>query len=264
MYDLAPGTILQYSYRKRRLKKIGVNGLFFIEVGAGNGNISNILLENGMTGVGFDLSKGACENNAKKNSSFIEGNKYRIENSDFLLYDGPKADIVISSHVIEHLPEESVRRFFLKASSILTTQGRIISLIPSNMKYWGIEDETAGHYRRYDYADFYALSKEFGFKINDLAGLTYPLSNFLLKASNYLIGKEEGWKKNISMDERTLLSSAGVKQVKFKTYFPSYFRLFINEITLFPFVLLQLFNRKHPNCMVIYSEFSNSGSAPLT
>ena len=230
----------------------------FIEVGAGNGNISNILLQAGLDGIGFDLNDSACAINSRKNEFYIEKKKYSVRNSDFLAYDGPSVDIVISSHVMEHLPDDAVDLFFKKACSVLKDGGFIISLVPSGMKYWGIEDDTAGHFRRYEYRDFETLSERYGLKIMNLAGLTYPLSNMLLGLSNFLLTKTESWKTGISMEERTLLSSSGVKQVKFKTYFPSYFRFFLNEATMYPFFLVQLLTTRNRNCMILYSELAKS------
>ena len=255
-YDLAPGNILQNMYLKHRLKKWTNKGLSFVEVGAGNGKISNILLNAGLTGVGFDLSKQACAINARNNEMFIRNNKYVINNSDFLEYDGSGVDIVISSHVMEHLSDEAVDLYFRKATSVLSENGLIVSLVPSCMRYWGIEDETVGHFRRYEYQDFHALSSRYRLKITDLAGLTYPVSNMLLGMSNFLLKKNESWKTTIPMQEQTLLSSSGVKQVKFKTFFPSYFRYFINEATMYPFFLVQLLTVRNQNCMVIYCEQS--------
>ncbi len=62
--------------------------------------------------------------------------------------------------------------------------------MPACMKYWGIEDETAGHYKRFEFHDFVNISKENNLKIVDLVGLTYPLSNMMIRLSNHLIKKK--------------------------------------------------------------------------
>ncbi len=253
-YDQAPGNVLQNMYLKSRLKKWAMRGMRFIEMGAGNGNISNILLEAGLNGIGFDLSEKACANNSRRNEFYLSQQQYAVRNSNFLEYDGDSVDIIISSHVIEHLPEEDVDLFFKKSSSVLKAGGRIISIVPAGMKYWGIEDETSGHFRRYEYEDFQILSEKFNLKSTHLAGLTYPLSNILLGLSDSLVRKHEGWKTQLSMQERTVLSSSGVKQVKYKTVYPYYFRYLINETTMYPFFLLQLMTARNPKCMVLYSE----------
>ncbi len=61
MRVLPPGSILQNLYLKERIRKS--NWKNFIEIGSGNGFLSNILLQNGLFGKGFDLNSSACENN---------------------------------------------------------------------------------------------------------------------------------------------------------------------------------------------------------
>ena len=215
-YNLAPGNILQNMYLERRLKKL--RKTTFIELGSGNGNISAMLLN-------FD-------------------------------YRGAKVDVIISSHVIEHLSDELLGKYFCKCESFLNSGGVIVSLVPSSMKYWGIEDETVGHYRRFEFEDFENIATANGFMVKNIAGLTYPLSNLLFGLSNYLVNKNDGWKTSLSKNEQTELSSSGgARQIKFKTNFPYWFRYIINEFTMYPFYLLQLIFSKNRNSMVIYCEY---------
>src|SRR5215831_10739403 len=161
VYDQAPGNVLQNMYLKHRLRKWAAKGMRFIEMGSGNGHISSILLELGLTGIGFDLSEKACENNSRRNEPHVSRQQYEVRNANFLDYDGDKVDIIISSHVIEHLSEEDVDRFLDKSASVLKHGGRVVSLVPASAKYWGIEDVTSGHYRRYEYGDFQSFSQKF-------------------------------------------------------------------------------------------------------
>ena len=255
-YDLAPGNVLQNMYIKRRLKSFAKPEMKFIEIGAGSGNISKILLNNGLSGIGYDLNDTACSINREKNADYIQSGRYEIRHSNF--FDIPstdRADIIISSHVLEHFPLETLIEFFDKCKEILNNNGRIITLVPSGMKYWGIEDETVGHYRRFEFDDFNEIAEKHKLKIGDISGLTYPLSNLLFKLSNYLIKKNESWKTELSKEEQTILSSSGgARNIKFKTHFPSYFRYTINELTMFPFYVLQVINKHNKSSMVIYSE----------
>jgi SAM-dependent methyltransferase len=254
-YDLAPGNILQNMYLKHRLKKY-YEKTTFIEVGSGNGNISTILLESGMRGIGFDLNKTACNINRIKNTLYIESGMYTIENSDFFEFTDKKVDIIISSHVIEHFSKDTMKAYFGTGKPLKKKGGGIISLVPSSMKYWGIEDETTGHYRRFEFSDFVSIANENGFTINHIAGLTFPISNLLFGLSNYLINKNDGWKKNLSKEEQTKFSSSGgAKHIKFKTNFPYWFRWIINEVTMYPFFLLQTRFKKNKSSMVIYCEY---------
>ena len=71
--EIAPGSILQRMHIKSRLKTFSPKT--FCEIGSGNGYISNLLLKQGLTGVGYDLNDSACENNRALNINFINEKK---------------------------------------------------------------------------------------------------------------------------------------------------------------------------------------------
>jgi hypothetical protein len=123
------------------------------------------------------------------------------------------------------------------------------------MRHWGIEDEIAGHVKRYELHEFDPIARRYGFHLQHLAGLTYPVGNLLLPISNYLVRKRESAKKSLTLRERTILS--GNREVIFKTDFPAGFASVLNPVTLYPFHMLQKLFRKHSNSMVIYAELKN-------
>lgn len=252
MSELAPGSILQRIYLNERINTFKAKS--FCEVGSGNGFISKLLLEKGMSGVGFDLNSSACENNKQLNAQYIAQNKYKVINGNF--FEGnltDKFDLIISCMVIEHLDAEMVHDYFEVCKKYLNKNGKIVVLVPSSMKHWGIEDEIAGHFKRYSFSDFEAIANEHHLKISNKSGLTYPISNWLLGLSNYLVKKSEGHKSTISMQEQTIES--GNRNVKFKTDFPIYFKLLLNNFTMYPFHVLQKINSKNENSLVMYCEF---------
>lgn len=253
MNDIAPGSILQRMYFKTRIKKTDRT---FCEIGSGNGVLSELLLKKGLQGRGYDLNKSACDNNEKHNKDFIHKGSYRVFCGDFLTNPPEeKFDIIFSAMVIEHLNDEDIKKYFQLCKECLNKNGRIIVFVPASQKYWGIEDEIAGHFRRYEFEDFEIIAKAHGLKIIDLCGLTFPISNILFRLSNFLVRKSEGQKKNLSMQEQTIQS--GNRSVMFKTWFPTFMKLFLNELTLYPFYLLQRLFKNHSSSMVIYCEFSS-------
>ena len=258
MIGLPPGNILQYIYLKKRLrllKKENFNS--FIEIGSGNGNVSKIFLELGFRGTGFDLNESACINNKTKNKSFIDSKTYEVFNEDFLLKEEiPKVDVIISCMVIEHMPENVLNNYFNKCKEMLKSGGRIITLVPSSMRHWGIEDEIAGHYKRYEFDDFKNISQKFDLSISNMSGLTYPISNIVFNLSNKLIKKNEIDKLDLSQEDKTIYT--GNRNVKFKTTFPPIFNLILNPVVLYPFYILQNIFRKNKNSMVIYNEFQKN------
>lgn len=249
---LPPGTILQLMYLKEKIKNIKQG--YFLEVGCGIGIISNILLERGWSGIGIDLNTYSLNIACEINSTYLKQEKYTLVPEDFFKLDLSKTkfDLIISCMVLEHFDSEKEILYLQRAKSILNPNGKIILLLPSCPKYWGIEDEIAGHYRRYTFSSIRKKLLDCGYRVDDIAGLTYPLSNWLYPLSNYLVRRQEYSLRNLSMQEKTKRS--GYRNVKFKTVFPSIMKVFLNEFVLYPFHILQKINRSNSQSLVLYAE----------
>ena len=248
---LPPGTILQHMYLKERLRLIKPGR--FLEIGCGKGIISKVFLDLGWTGIGLDLNQDSLDYASRLNIQAIQGLKYSVSRQNFLdVEDTFRFDIVISCMVIEHLDNNEERAYFNKVKQLLNPNGKMILLVPACPDYWGHEDEIAGHYRRYTFDDIKFKLSTLGFIINNLAGLTYPLSNVLYPVSEMLVWQSERKLKSKTMIERT--KKSGNRNVFFKTSFPNIFKLLLNELTMYPFHLLQKLNKKNDKCLVIYAE----------
>ena len=254
---MPPGNILQYIYLNNQLKRLKKEGLStFIEVGSGNGNNSKVFLDAGFVGRGLDLNEGACKNNEILNAEYISKGKYKVSNDDFFnLPENQKFDVVFSCMVIEHMQDEMVKEYFEKAKRLISEKGKIICLVPSSMKHWGIEDDIAGHIKRYEIKDIENITKSHRLKLVKYAGLTYPVSNWLLGMSNKVIEKNEKDMLQKSQKERTVYT--GNREVQFKTQFPKAFNVILNSIVMYPFHLLQLMFKKNPSALVMYFELKN-------
>ncbi len=253
-----PGTILQLMYLRQRIREnFGNKKVHFCEMGSGIGAISNLLLSMGHSGVGFDLNAGACLKNSELNNFYCNSGNYRIINENFIESSiSEKFDLIISCMVIEHLDENLVLKFINKCKALLSAKGFIITLVPSQMVYWGIEDDIAGHLRRYEVKDILEISQKTQMKINKIQGLTFPVSNLLLPISNYLVKKNESKKMQMSNLEKTIES--GNRDVKYKTKFPLYLSLILNEIIMYPFFLFQKLNIFKNRSLVLYFELERS------
>jgi SAM-dependent methyltransferase len=248
---LPPGTILQNLYLKERLGLIPPGR--FIEIGAGQGVTSHLLLELGWTGEGYELNPESAQSALRLNEAAVKENRYRISRKSwFNAKVREKVDMVISCMVLEHFSDREEKNYFRKAKTFLKQGGKAVLLVPSCMDYWGIEDEIAGHYRRYSFAELEKRTKRYGWKIRHLAGLTYPLSNVVFPLSNFLVARYEAGLKGLSLKERTRLS--GNRKVPMKTHYPPFLGLLLNEVVMYPFHLLQKWNTKNRRCMVLYAE----------
>jgi SAM-dependent methyltransferase len=247
-----PGTILQHMYFKARLRRLRPG--FFVEVGFGRGELSNILLEHGWSGIGFDLNPESHTRSRSINSKFIETGRFETRQADWLEVEaGPKkADMIISCMVLEHLDERNEARYFEKCKRELSSDGLMVLLVPAGEQYWGIEDEIAGHYRRYTRDTLKTKLQTSGFEVCHTAGLTFPVSNLLFPLSELLVKRAEEKKMAMTMQQRTV--SSGVRTVPYKTSFPWLLGLVLNELVMHPFYWLQNLSRKSTRAMVLYIE----------
>lgn len=250
----APGTILQFMFIRNRLRKLFDNTKNVIEVGSGNGHLSNLLLQSGYSGVGIDLNKSACDNNEILNRNHIVAGKYQIINGDFNTVNDGSFDFLISSMVIEHICDNNLKKFIENAKRLVKEDGRLIFLVPSNMKAWGIEDEIAGHIKRYTFSEIEKLAKSNNLKVKFKCGLNYPISNMLLSLSNNIVSKKEGHLREKTDLEKTVYT--GNRNVKYKTIFPTYLNVVLNELMMLPFSWLQKLNAKNEKSLVMYFELT--------
>ena len=248
---LPPGTILQLTFLQKRLLKLKLNS--FIEVGPGNGNITKLMLDLGMSGTIFEISPEAIQLLEKRFQKEVLEKRLVINSSSFLNFEGQtKVDLVISSMVLEHLSPAEEQRFIMQSEKYLFKSGIFIGLVPANMKFWGIEDEIAGHFRRYSRDAIRKLLAESNFQVSKIFGLTFPLSNILLPLSNYLVKRSEKDKLQIDLKARTVAS--GHRDVIFKTRFPFVLGIFLNKYFLSPFYLMQIIFEKSQDSLVLYIE----------
>jgi SAM-dependent methyltransferase len=245
-----PGTILQRLYLRERLQRL--NPGVFVEVGVGGGDLSRELLRLGWRGAGWDLSEEAVERTATLNAEAVADGRYSIHHGDWLEQGEGTVDLVISSMVIEHLTDEQEADYFSRCHAVLAPGGRAILLVPASMRHWGVEDEIAGHQRRYTREGLCSRLHELGFRVDHVAGLTFPVSNALLPLSNAIVRHAEGHKQALSQEQRTRQS--GTRQVPFKTAFPRALELILNDRVLYPFHLLQKATRASDRALVLYTE----------
>jgi len=248
-----PGTILQSMYFKERLP--GIRPGKFVEVGAGRGFLSNSLLGLGWQGSAYELNPESIAVAADVNRAAIDAGRFNLVKNDWLCAQGEdQVDLIVSSMVLEHLSDVDEHRYFERCQRLLKPSGTGVLFVPGCPDYWGVEDEIAGHFRRYTFEGLRQRIEEGGLKVRHIAGLTYPVSNLLFPLSEHLVRRAERDKANLSLQERTRLS--GNRTVRFKTSFPSLLKIVLNEFVMYPFHQLQKMNAGNGRSMVIYAEFS--------
>jgi len=248
---LPPGTLLQLMYLKERLRATPPGQ--FVEIGPGAGEITQLLLDRGWTGCSYDLEARTIAALKQRFAQEIAEQRFVAVNEDYVTStsDTP-VDLVISCMVMEHLDNTQESAFMRHSRARLAKGGRMIGLVPASPRHWGIEDDIAGHCRRYTRYALRDLTVANGWALRHLAGLTFPVSNLLLPVSNFLVSRSERQKLSLSAIERT--KQSGRRQVRYKTTFPNVLRLILNEYTMYPLYQLQKLFSGSERALVLYFE----------
>ena len=236
-----PGTFCTYEALRDALKVTG--GKNFLEIGCGGGPISKLLCDEGLQGVGVDFSEDAIAVAEKTLKPYIASGQYRLVHGDVfdLPEDFAKVDVAVSYMVMEHV--ENDVDFIKKISRYVKPGGSIILGVPGRRDRWSIEDETVGHLRRYDRDDLMAVMKEACLDQVEVWSVAVPIANVLFRVGAWLVSRSKEMDK-IGQSQREQTESSGIREIPWKTVFPSWVRLILNRVTLWPlFVLQRLFYR---------------------
>lgn len=231
-----PGTFCMLEALRDAMKRCGGNT--FLDVGCGSGAMSKVMLDSGLTGIGIDFSDSALKIATNNLSNYIDAGKYQAYAGDVfdLPDDFAKVDIVLSYMVMEHVEDD--KGFLNKLSQFLSPTGHLIVAVPGRMDHWSIEDETVGHFRRYERNDLARLLKEVGFDNSTVWSISVPVSNILFKIGTALLRRSsEVAKINLSKKEQT--QTSGIQDIPWKTTFPAVVRLILNRRVLYPLFIIQ-------------------------
>lgn len=235
-----PGTWCQNDAVLQLVKKSGARS--FVEVGCGSGDLSFQLCEKGLRGVGVDFSVEAFRRAQVRMSSYLELGQYELIHGDLFSLEAHrdtqihKVDIGISMMVLEHVEDDV--GFLKKLASLIEPGGHVLIGVPGRRDRWNIEDETVGHLRRYDQKDLVRAMMDAGLSEVRVISVAVPVANFLFYIGNVLIRNSREVDKS-SLSLRAQTESSGIREIPFKTVFPSFFRIVLNRFTMYPLFLLQ-------------------------
>ena len=235
-----PGSWCQYEAVLEMMTQAG--GKSFLEVGCGPGTLSLRLCEKGWRGVGIDFSPTAIEQAKTNLAEYIRDGRYRLMRGDVFDVDlgEEKFDVGLSMMVMEHVKNHV--GFIERIVSFIKPGGHVVIGVPGRRDRWGIEDETVGHLRRYDRGDLQDTLVKAGLTDVTVWSVAVPTANLLFHFGNFFVrnSSAEVEKKKQSAREQT--ETSGVREIPWKTVFPSSFKLILNRTTLYPlFVLQRLF-----------------------
>jgi SAM-dependent methyltransferase len=210
----------------------------FCEIGPGAGELSAALCRRGLRGVGIEMSPQAATLAKQSLQGLIEEGRYRLVEGDFTKMTDPESgfDLALSMMVMEHIEDDA--GFLARVLQLVKPGGTVIIGVPGRMDRWGIEDETAGHFRRYERGDLSRRLTDAGLERVVVRSVSVPVANVLFHVSNLMIRRAgEGRKLQLSQQART--QASGIRDIPFKTVFPAPFKVILNPVAMSPFFLLQ-------------------------
>ena len=234
-----PGSWCQYEAVMEMMGYAG--GKTFLEVGCGPGSLSLRLCRKGWQGVGIDFSQDAIAQARVNLSPYIQDGRYRLIPGDLFAIDlgEEKFDVGLSMMVMEHVTNHV--DFVERIVSSINPGGHVIIGVPGRRDRWGIEDETVGHLRRYDRGDLQDTLTSEGLTDVTVWSVAVPVANLLFHFGNFFI-RNSGEIQKVKQSAHEQTETSGIREIPWKTVFPSPFKLLLNRTTLYPlFVLQRLF-----------------------
>ena len=213
-------------------------GRTFLEVGCGAGRLSRWLCEHGLTGRAVDMSASAIAEARRYLADFVRDGRVHVDHADvFSEHNGDGYDLVVSLMVMEHVQDDQA--FARQLAALANPGGHLIIGVPGRRDRWGIEDETVGHWRRYERGDLTRVLESAGLRNVEVWSVAVPVANLLFHAGNMFLrlGGEDAKKDTLSRQAQT--EHSGIREIPFKTMFPPVFRLVLNRYTMAPLFALQ-------------------------
>jgi SAM-dependent methyltransferase len=236
-----PGTFCTQEALRDALKDR--RGQTFLDVGCGGGDLSKLLCDAGLTGIGVDFSERALAIAKQTLSGYVDSGKYKLQLGDVhdLPADFTKVDIAISYMVMEHVEDDV--GFIRKIAQYVKPGGNIILAVPGRRDRWSLEDETVGHIRRYDRDDLDAVLRKASLSKVSVWSVGVPVINMLFNISLWMVARS-GEASKVGQSQREQTETSGIRDIPWKTVFPSWVRIILNRKTLYPlFVIQRMFYR---------------------
>jgi len=209
----------------------------FLEAGVGDGGLSQRLLARGMRGIGVDFSAAAIALTRERMNVEIEAGRYALFQHDLVDFNPDlslEVDLALSMMVMEHVADDV--GFIRALSRHVKPGGHLLVSVPGRRDRWSVEDETVGHLRRYDRADLRRVMTVAGLDVMAIRSVSVPVANLLQGVGNFLV------KRNARLappSQRGQTEVSGIREIPFKTVFPSWCRAILNPIALAPLIALQ-------------------------
>jgi SAM-dependent methyltransferase len=199
----------------------------FLEVGAGLGDFTEMLLDKGFYGKCNDLGETTVEHLRSRFSS-RSSEMQVISKLDSI--QNERFDYLFTFEVLEHVENDSEAIntwvHFLKPG------GTAVISVPAHQRKFSMEDEVVGHVRRYEKNQLENLMRQAGLQNIRIRNYGFPLASLTRRVS-MLLAKTEKNRLQLSKEERSIQS--GVKRY----HLVSSLSFIANHTILSPFLKIQ-------------------------
>lgn len=140
-----------------------------LEVGSGNGTYSEKIIRDFgdntifLSDVDIKYLKKLKRAYFRKNVKII---KLDLDNQGDFTKIGQKFKSILMLNVLEHIKDD--KKVLSNLFKILQDDGTLVILVPAYRSLYNCIDKSVGHYRRYDIGTITKMSKETGFRIQEI------------------------------------------------------------------------------------------------
>ncbi len=198
----------------------------FIEIGAASGDMAQWISQRGIPGTAVEISPQAL---LMLRARFKNNDRVTIFDRDAGALRQP-ADLLLSMEVLEHIDDD--RAALADWYRLVRPGGHLIMSVPSNPRLFSVEDEMAGHFRRYQRSELADKIQAAGFDQPEIFSYGFPLG-LLLKQLRNFVARRRMHDDARSRQQRT--EASGVDRRQFVRV-----RWLLNDVCLLPFQLVQM------------------------
>jgi hypothetical protein len=139
--------------------------------------------------------------------------------------------------VMEHVHDDVA--FLQTIAKFVKPGGNLIIAVPGRRDCWSFEDETVGHLRRYDRGDLDAVMRTAKLNKVSVWSIGVPTINMLFNLSLRMITRAHTETAKLGLSQREQTETSGIREIPWKTVFPSWVRIILNRVTLYPLFIVQ-------------------------
>jgi len=152
----------RYLFRRYEILRRIRPGGSFLEIGAGSLYLATDLLGLFANGTVVEPNPAVAHYYSRLDQQL--GRRLRLLIGTFPLPElaDRRYDCVVACEVLEHIDDDW--SFLVAAAEHLGKSGQLVLSVPARMKLWAIDDEAAGHVRRYEKAELISIVERAGLK----------------------------------------------------------------------------------------------------